>query len=397
MAMSGAVRLMRIILFSGKGGVGKTTLAAATGVRAASLGHRSLVMSTDAAHSLGDSLAQRLGPEPTHVSERLDAMEIDVHHELDREFGPIRNFLTRFFRGQGLEEAVADEMAILPGMEELFSLLRVAELAQSRHYDLLLVDCAPTGETLRMLAAPDVLRFYFRKIFPVQRLLARTVRPVAPLVTSLPVPDDDVFVAVKRLYERIERLDPLLRDPQVTSIRIVLSLEKMVIAESERLFTYLGLYGYSVDAVIANRVLPQTLKGPYFERLGRAQAAHMKRVNEGFSSLPVLKSPLRDEEVMGVPLLAALSAEVYGARDPISVFHSSRPPKVEKRGEGYAFSFDLPFASADRLTAYAAGDELSVTVDNWRRNIVLPRTLAGRDVKEARLRSGRLTVLFGGR
>jgi arsenite-transporting ATPase len=388
---------MRIILFSGKGGVGKTTLAAATGVRAASLGHRSLVMSTDAAHSLGDSLALRIGPEPTRVNERLDAMEIDVHHELDREFGPIRNFLTRFFRGQGLEEAVADEMAILPGMEELFSLLRVAELAQSRRYDLLLVDCAPTGETLRMLAAPDVLRFYFRKIFPVQRLLARTVRPVAPLVTSIPVPDDDVFVAVKRLYERIERLDPLLRDPQVTSIRIVLSLEKMVIAESERLFTYLGLYGYSVDAVIANRVLPETLKGPYFERLGRAQAAHMKRVSEGFSSLPILKSPLRDEEVMGVPLLEALSSEVYGARDPISVFHSSRPPKVEKRGEGYAFSFDLPFASADRLTAYATGDELSVTVDNWRRNIVLPRTLAGREVKEARLRSGRLTVLFGGR
>jgi arsenite-transporting ATPase len=388
---------MRIILFSGKGGVGKTTLAAATGVRAASLGHRSLVMSTDAAHSLGDSLALRIGPEPTQVSDRLDAMEIDVQHELDREFGPIRSFLTRFFRGQGLEEAVADEMAILPGMEELFSLLRVAELAQSRRYDLLLVDCAPTGETLRMLAAPDVLRFYFRKIFPVQRLLARTIRPVAPLVTSMPVPEDDVFVAVKRLYERIERLDPLLRDPKVTSIRIVLSLEKMVIAESERLFTYLGLYGYSVDAVIANRVLPETLKGPYFERLGRTQAVHMKRVSEGFSSMPILESLLRDEEVMGVSRLETLSAAVYGVRDPISVFHTSRPPKVEKRGEGYAFSFDLPFASADRLTAYATGDELSVTVDNWRRNIVLPRTLAGREVKEARLRSGRLTVLFGGR
>ena len=212
--------------------------------------------STDAAHSLGDSLAMRIGAEPTRVAENLDAMEIDVHHELEREFGPIRNFLTRFFKGQGLDEVVADEMAVLPGMEELFSLLRVAELAQAGKYDLLLVDCAPTGETLRMLAAPDVLRFYFRKIFPVQRLLARTVRPIAPLVTSLPMPEDDVFAAVKRLYERIERLDPLLRDPQVTSIRIVLALEKMVIAESERLFTYLGLYGYSVDAVIANRVLP---------------------------------------------------------------------------------------------------------------------------------------------
>jgi arsenite-transporting ATPase len=248
-----------------------------------------------------------------------------------------------------------------------------------------------------MLAAPDVLRFYFRKIFPVQRILARTVRPVAPLVTSIPLPEDDVFAAVKRLYERIERLDPLLRDPEVTSIRIVLSLEKMVIAESERLFTYLGLYGYSVDAVIANRVLPETLTGPYFERWGRTQARHMKRVREGFSSMPILEAPLRDEEVMGTPLLRALSAEVYGERDPLSVFHTSRPPKVEKRGDGYVFSFDLPFASSDRVTAYAAGDELSVTIDNWRRNIVLPRSLAGREVKEARLRSGRLSVVFGGR
>ncbi len=388
---------MRIILFSGKGGVGKTTLAAATAVQAAALGHRALVMSTDAAHSLGDSLALPIGPEPTRVTENLDAMEVDVHHELDREFGPIRNFLTKFFKGQGLDEVVAEEMAVLPGMEELFSLLRVAELAQSQRYDLLLVDCAPTGETLRMLAAPDVLRFYFRKIFPVQRILARTVRPVAPLVTSIPVPEDDVFVALKRLYERIERLDPLLRDAKVTSIRIVLSLEKMVIAESERLFTYLGLYGYSVDALIANRVLPESLQGAYFERWARAQARQMKRVREGFSSMPVLEAPLREEEVMGTRLLKSLAEEVYGERDPAAVFHSCRPPKVERRGEGYVYSFDLPFASSDRLTAYATGDELSVTIDNWRRNIVLPRSLSGREVKEARLRSGRLSVVFGGR
>ncbi len=388
---------MRIILFSGKGGVGKTTLAAATAVRAAALGHRALVMSTDAAHSLGDSLALPIGPEPTRVSENLDAMEIDAHHELEREFGPIKNFLTRFFKGQGLDEVVADEMAVLPGMEELFSLLRVAELAQSRKYDVLLVDCAPTGETLRMLAAPDVLRFYFRKIFPVQRLLARTVRPVAPLITSLPLPEDEVFVAIKRLYERIERLDPLLRDPLVTSIRIVLSLEKMVIAESERLFTYLGLYGYSVDAIIANRVLPATLKGVYFERWARAQVGHMKRVREGFSSMPILESPLQDEEVMGARLLKTLADEVYGERDPLAVFHTCRPPKVDKRGDLYVYSFDLPFATSDRIVAYATGDELSVTIDNWRRNIVLPRSLAGREVKQARLRSGRLSVVFGGR
>ena len=388
---------MRIILFSGKGGVGKTTLAAASGVRAAALGHRALVMSTDAAHSLGDSLAMAIGPEPTRVSENLDAMEIDVNHELEREFGPIRSFLVRFFKGQGLDDVVADEMAVLPGMEELFSLLRVAELAASRRYDILLVDCAPTGETLRMLAAPDVLRFYFRKIFPVQRLLVRTVRPVAPLITSLPLPEDDVFAACQRLYQRIEKLDPLLRDFRTTSIRIVLSLEKMVIAESERLYTYLGLYGYSVDSVIANRVLPATLQGAYFERWAKTQAGHMKRVREGFGSLPILEAPLCDEEVMGARALGDLSQQVYGGRDPIAVFHQSRPPKVEKRGEGYVFSFDLPFVSSDQVTAYAAGDDLSVTVNNWRRNIVLPRSLAGREVKEARLLSGRLSVVFGGR
>ena len=388
---------LRIILFSGKGGVGKTTLAAATGVRAAALGHKALVMSTDAAHSLGDSLAMPIGSEPTRVSENLDAMEIDVHHELERDFGPIRAFLVSFFKGQGLDEVVADELAVLPGMEELFSLLRVSELAESCRYDLLLVDCAPTGETLRMLAAPDVLRFYFRKIFPVQRLLARTVRPVAPFLTSLPVPEDDVFAACHRLYQRIERLDPLLRDFRTTSIRIVLSLEKMVIAESERLFTYLGLYGYSVDAVIANRVLPTSLTGAYFERWSKAQAGHMKRVREGFGSLPMLEAPLCEEEVMGVRSLGELSRRVYGDRDPISVFHQGRPPKIDKRGDGYVFSFDLPFVSSDRVSAYASGDDLAVTVDNWRRNIVLPRSLAGREVKEARLRSGRLSVVFGGR
>lgn len=388
---------MRIILFSGKGGVGKTTLAAATATRAAAHGHRTLVLSTDAAHSLGDSLALRIGAEPTLVAPGLEAMELDVHHELEREFGPIRDFLARFFKGQGLDEVVADEMAVLPGMEELFSLLRVAELAESKKYDLIVVDCAPTGETLRMLAAPDVLRFYFRKIFPVQRVLVRTVRPVAPLVTSVPLPEDDVFAALKRLYERIEKLDPLLRDPHVTSIRIVLALEKMVIAESERLFTYLGLYGYSVDAVVANRVLPSNLKGPYFDGWSRMQTRHMKRVKEGFSSLPILESPLRGDEVLGLPLLGEVASDVYGKKDPAAVFHQSRPPRVERRGETWVFSFDLPFASSERVAAWAAGDELSVTIDNWRRNIVLPRALSGREVKEARLRDGRLSVVFGGR
>jgi len=377
--------------------VGKTTLAAATAVRSAALGHRTLVVSTDAAHSLGDSLSLDIGSEPTSIGPKLDAMEIDVQHELEREFGPIQAFLSRFFRGQGLDEIVADELAVLPGMEELFSLLRVAELAQGGNYDALVVDCAPTGETLRMLAAPDVLRFYFRKIFPVQRVLARTVRPIAPLVTSIPVPEDDVFAALKRLYERIERLDPLLRDPSTTSIRIVLNLEKMVIAESERLFTYLGLYGYGIDAVLANRVVPALFKGAYFERQRQSQAIHRRRVAEGFGSMPVLESPLRESEVIGIPDLEALGSVVYGATDPTDVFHRGRPPKIEKRGDGYAYSFDLPLATSDRVVAYASGGELTVTIDNWRRNIVLPRTLAFREVKEARLRSGRLSVVFGGR
>ena len=388
---------MRILLFSGKGGVGKTTLAAATAARSAASGKSTLVVSTDAAHSLADSFAQKIGSDPTRIAERLDAMEVDVHYELEREFGPIQAFLAKFFSGQGLDEVVADELAVLPGMEELFSLLRVAELAQRGVYDVIVVDCAPTGETLRMLAAPDVLRFYFRRIFPAQRLLARTVRPVAPMVTSLPVPEDDVFAAAQRLYERIERLDPVLRDPEVTSIRVVLNLEKMVIAESERLFTYLGLYGYAIDAVIANRIVPRDFEGAYFERVRRQQATHRRRVEAGFGALPILESPLLEDEVLGLLKLLDLGGLVYKTHDPVSVLHRGRRPKIEKKGLQYVYSFDLPLASADRITAVASGDELAITIDNWRRNIMLPRTLAGREVKEARLRAGRLSVVFGGR
>jgi arsenite-transporting ATPase len=285
-------------------------------------------------------------------------------------------------------------MAILPGMEELFSLLRVGEFARSGAYDVIVVDCAPTGETVRMLAAPDVLRFYFRKIFPAQRAIARTVRPVAPLVTDLPVPGDDVFAAAQRLYARLEELDPLLRDPGTTSVRIVLTPEKMVIAESERLLTYLGLFGYGVDAVVANRLLPESA-GPAWSEWLRVQRKHLRRVDESFAPVPILKSALAESEISGLPALSALGERIYGSADPSALLHRGRAPRVEKRGGVATLSFDLPFAEASRLAVVASGDELSVTVDNWRRNIALPRTLAGREILGARLVEGRLRVRFG--
>ena len=248
---------MRLILYSGKGGVGKTSLSAATAIRAAGLGHRTLVVSTDSAHSLADALDVKLGGDPTKVAPKLEAMEVDVSEELARHWGVIHDYLTRFMTFQGVEETVAEEIAILPGMEELFSLLRVRTFADSGRYDLIVIDCAPTGDTVRMLGVPEILNFYFSRIFPIQRTVLRTVRPVAQRMTDMPIPSDDVFGAVKSLYAQMEGMGPLLQDAKKSSIRIVLNPEKMVINESQRLYTYLNLFGFPVDAVIANRVLPE--------------------------------------------------------------------------------------------------------------------------------------------
>jgi arsenite-transporting ATPase len=389
--------MTRVILYSGKGGVGKTSLSAATAVRAAELGHRTLVVSTDAAHSIADALEKPVGAAPTAIVPRLDAVEVDVNQELASHWGVIHDYLTRFMTFQGVEEAVAEEMAILPGMEELFSLLKVKSFADRGAYDLIVIDCAPTGDTVRMLGVPEVLNFYFTRIFPIQRTVVRSVRPVARRVTDVPIPGDDVFGAVKTLYEQMEGMAPLLQDPQRASIRIVLNPEKMVVNESERLYTYLNLFGFPVDAVIANRVLPPEARSPYFERWFEVQAAHLAEARKGFDPLPFFEARLFDREMVGVSLLAEFARHVFGDRDPTAVFYEERPIEVKKEGRGYALYIRLPFAEKDKIQVWTRGEELVVQVDNQKRRLLLPRTLASRRLLGAAFAGQRLRVAFGGK
>jgi arsenite-transporting ATPase len=385
----------RLILYSGKGGVGKTSLSAATAIRSAALGKRTLVVSTDAAHSLADALDREVGSEPTQILPNLEAVEVDVNRELASHWGVIHDYLTRFITFRGVEETVAEELAILPGMEELFSLLRVKALADSRRYDVIVIDCAPTGDTVRMLAAPEVLSFYFSRIFPIQRTVVRTVRPVAKRVTDMPLPSDNVFAAVKELYDQMEHMGPILQDPKRSSIRIVLNPEKMVINESQRLYTYLNLFGFPVDAVVANRVLPEEARSSYFDRWFSIQAGHLATARTAFEPLPCFEAPLFDREMVGTDMLAEFGERVFGETDPTEVLHREKPMEIRKKGKGYVLSLRLPFAEKDRIEVWTRGDELVVQVDNQRRRLVLPRTLAGRQVEAAVFDEQWLRVTFG--
>jgi arsenite-transporting ATPase len=385
----------RIVLYSGKGGVGKTSLSAATAIRAAKLGRRTLVVSTDSAHSLADALDRKVGADPTPVLPGLDAVEIDVNQELASHWGTIHEYLTRFMTFRGIDETVAEEIAILPGMEELFSLVRVKAWAECGRWDFIVIDCAPTGDTVRMLAVPEVLSFYFSRILPLQRTVVRTVRPVAQRMTDMPIPSDDVFGAVKRVYDEMEGVGPLLQDPKRSSIRIVLNPERMVINESQRLYTYLSLFGFSVDAVIANRVLPEEARSRYFDRWFDIQAGHLASARADFDPLPFFEAPLFDREMVGTEMLDEFGRRVFGRTDPSAVLHREKPLEVKKEGGAYALYLRLPFAEKDRIQVFARGDELVVQVDNQRRTIVLPRTLAGRAVAGAGFADQRLRVAFG--
>ncbi len=389
--MSGA----RVLLYSGKGGVGKTSLSGATAALTARHGRRTLVVSTDSAHSLSDALEVEVGPEPTRVAQNLDALEIDVNRELSRHWGAIHDWLTRFMTFKGVADVVAEELAVLPGMEELFSLLRVKSYAEQRAYDVVIVDCAPTGETVRMLSVPEILEFYFTRIFPVQRTVVRSVRPLARRLTDLPLPGDDVFAAVQQLYGQMQGMGALLQDARHASIRLVLNPERMVVRESQRLYTYLSLFGFPVDAVIANRVLPQEARAPWFDRWFEIQAAHLREARELFDPLPFLEARLLGQELVGLARLEELGREVFGERDPSAVLYQERPIQVKREGRDYALWIHLPFARKERLSVFTRGDDLVVLVDNQRRHVALPRTLLSRAVHSAAFEGQHLKVVFG--
>jgi arsenite/tail-anchored protein-transporting ATPase len=386
---------MRVILYTGKGGVGKTTLSAATAVAAARAGHRTIVMSIDAAHSLSDSLDVPLSHTPTRVEDRLDALEIDVHHELTQNWSVISGYLKKFLSAQGYEEVVAEELAVLPGMEELFSLLKLLEFSRSGEYDTAIIDCAPTGSTLQFLAFSDVIEWYMTRFFDLERKFVKAMKPIAERIIKAPLPTDDVFFSVEGIYERIMAVKTLLSDPLNASVRLVVNPEKMVIAESRRAYLALSLFGFPVDCVIANRLLPKEASKGYFSEWRKTQKLHLETINEFFEPVPVKTCRLFNGEVIGLDGLALLGEDVFGDQDPADVFHDDQPFSITADNGGFEMNIKLPGVRKDQVDLWTKEDELIITVDGRRRNLLLPRALKGRAVKSAKVEHDRIRILFG--
>lgn len=387
---------MRTILYVGKGGVGKTTVAAATGLAIADGGRRALVMSTDRAHSLGDALDRDLGREPEAVAEGLDAVEVDVHWELERNWGEVRQYLRSLFTATGARRIVAEQVAVLPGIEELLGLLRLQEFATEGEYDVVVVDCAPTGATLRLLSLPEVAEWYMRKFFKIERAAVRTMKPLADRVFPVPLPEDGVYATIERLYGALEGLRTLLSDSATTTLRPVTLPEQMAIRETRRLYGSVLLYDLCVDAVVVNRVYPREAGDDFSRGIRQQQEARLQEIEEAFAPLPIAHLQRLPQEAVGMVILRQLAEELAAQLEPAEVLVEGSPVQVRERDGAYVMTMAMSFAERDDVDLLQDGDELVVQVGGIRRNLVLPPVLADREVQRAEMREGRLCIQFGG-
>ncbi len=384
---------MRVLLHTGKGGVGKTSLAAATALGAASHGHRVFLLSTDSAHSLGDALGRDVGPRPVTVAEGVVAQEVVALAELDRSWKEIQEWLYVLLRDDS-DPLVAEELLVFPGLEELVSLRAVGEVAAGGEFDVCVVDCAPTGSTLRLLRFPDVLRMFMTNFFDFKRKAARMIRPLADRVgVGRLVAPDEVFDAFERLYRQVEDVRRILMDNESTSARLVVNPARVVVDETRRSFAYLNLYGVATDAVLVNRVLPPEAAGGYFARWAEREREELLDIERSFP-VPILRAPLHPCEPIGVDALRQLAAELYGSRDPAERFIESRPIRLERREGRTCLEIDLPHAERGDINVSVHGDELLVGVRDAHRRISLPASLAGAAVASARLEGGVLEIVF---
>jgi arsenite-transporting ATPase len=385
---------MRVLLFTGKGGVGKTTVAAATAVKAARAGARTLIMSTDPAHSLADSFDRDVVDQATPIARSLWAEQIDAQARLETNWREIQEYFIQLMNWAGVETIQAEELSVIPGLDEIFSLIDVKRHVDEGRYDLLVVDCAPTAETLRLLSLPEVMNWYIERIFPVERRVVKAVRPLMTKITTLPIAGDQFFGAVERLHRNLEAVRRILTDEHTSTVRLVLNPEKMVIAEARRTYTYLGLFGYRVDAVIVNRIIPDDVTDPYFGTWKDIQAEHLQTVRESFEPVPILTARLFDREMVGVELLEAMANEVYADSDVTEILYRDDPIRVRRRGNGYSLTMRLPFVSRDDMDIHRRGDELFVRVGSYKRNLILPQTLKRLEVRGANFIGDHLEIAF---
>jgi arsenite-transporting ATPase len=385
---------MRIILFTGKGGVGKTTICAASALLSAKKGYKTLVISTDAAHSLSDSFETELSNQPKRIAANLYGQEINALEQIEKKWGEIKSYLTALFASQGIDSIEAEELSIFPGMEELFSLMEIRNYNKTSDYEVIMVDCAPTGDTLRLLSAPEITNWYLKHIFPIQRTAAKAIRPVAARLFPIPFPEDNVFGAMKSLTSQLAEMKEIFEDHKKASVRLVINPEKMVIKEAQRAFTFFNLFDYAVDLIIVNRMIPNEVQDIYFKNWKTIQANYQQVIRECFSPIPILSLELFSQEIVGIDLLDKMAKKLYGDKDPAKIFFTQKPISIEKKDGGFDLCLNLPFADKKDLDLYQKGEELFVRVGNYRRNILLPPTLLKYRLREAKFEEERLRISF---
>jgi arsenite/tail-anchored protein-transporting ATPase len=385
----------RTILYTGKGGVGKTSVAAGTARACAAAGLRTLVISTDPAHSLSDSLCSEVDAAPTPVGDCLWGQQVDAQAEMKRHWSGVQQWLGEVLIERGVDRISAEELTVPPGMDELFSLLRLQAQHGSEDWDVIVVDCAPTGETLRLLSFPDVARWWIEKVFPLERQILAAARPIARSVLDIPLPSQGVFADIHRLSENLIGMNEILRDRERCTVRLVMTPDKMVIGEAMRTFTYLNLYGYLTDAVVVNRVFPAEV-GDYFESWRALQEEHLELVRSAFAPVPVLSAPYFDREVVGAQMLDRLAEALFGEGDTAAVMHDALVQEIEVLDEGARLRLELPFTRKSEISLKQRGLELIVGVDGQRRTIVLPTALSALRATEAKFEDGALEVSFSG-
>ncbi|MEO0284010.1 MAG: ArsA family ATPase [candidate division WOR-3 bacterium] len=379
---------MRIILFTGKGGVGKTTIAAATGAYASILNKKVLIISVDPAHSLSDVLEVELEAEPKEVNKNFFAQEVDVYYSVEKFWGELKDYIRALFQWKGVDEILAEELSVLPGMEEVSSFLWINKHLKDGIYDVIILDAAPTGETLRFLSIPDVAKWWIDKILPIQKKIVKVVRPAVKAITDFPLPEDETYDAAENLFNDLFFLYKTLQNPEISSIRLVANPEKMVMRETERAFTYLHLYGYPVDAVILNRVVDEN------NFLYEIQKNYLERIKTSFEPLPLFKVPYYNKEILGFDNLVKLGEEIYGSEDPLKVFYRDSPFEILSMDGKYILKLYFKNLKKDKASVFQRGEDLVIRIGNQKRHFYLPRVLTSKIAKEAIIRDNSLDVIF---
>lgn len=389
---------MRVIVHTGKGGVGKTSISAATALRCAEMGLKTIVISTDTAHSLADSLDKEIGPEPVELAPNLWAQEVDARYSMDKYWGRFQKYLVAMFSRSGIDDIVAEEVTILPGLEEGAHLLWINKYFEDGFYDVLIVDAAPTAETLRLLSLPDVTRWWLERVMRLFRGFGRIARPIGRVIGrgGDSIPDDDAWQQVQDLFDTLDKVRELMADPELCSIRLVVNPEKMVIKETQRTYTYLNLYGYATDAIICNRIIPDEVTDPYFTMWKKNQKENVEFIGEAFGGLPVMTAPLFGGEISGYERLRMLADAIYGDSNPMERKFDGVTHKIEKieNTTDYLLTVPLPFADKKDLDLYRSRDELTLRVGPYRRNIVLPHSLWDLEIADAKFDQSALKIRF---